>query len=157
MKKLLGVLTLALVWLCARGDEPASQNTAHRFGAGVLFGEPTGLSLKYFFTDVVAIDGALGWSFESETDFHLHSDILWHMNGLVESPEGQLALYFGAGARVKFREHEDDRFGIRVPVGVSYMFERVPVDVFAEVAPILDLAPSTRGAFNAGIGVRFWF
>jgi hypothetical protein len=33
----------------------------------------------------------------------------------------------------------------------------VPVDVFLEVAPILDFTPSTRGGFTAGIGARYWF
>ena len=180
MKRILTLATLLLAWAFAgRADElvPAAPSTnhnetpaasgansspgwadrSHRFGIGALFGEPTALSLKYFFNRDLAIDGAVGWSFESETDWHLHSDVLWHINDLVEVPDGNLALYFGGGVRLKFREHADDRFGIRVPVGVSYMFDRAPVDVFAEIAPILDLTPSTRGAFNAGIGVRWWF
>jgi hypothetical protein len=82
---------------------------------------------------------------------------LWHIHDIASVPEGQLSLYFGAGARVKFRDNGEERLGLRVPVGVSYLLEDVPVDVFLEVAPILDFTPSVRGGFTAGIGARFWF
>lgn len=127
-----------------------------RFGAGVILGEPTGVSLKYFLTDTTAIDGAIGWGFHRETDVHLHSDFLWHLHDIASVPEGQLSLYFGVGARLKVRDGED-RLGVRVPVGVSYLLDNVPVDMFLEVAPILDFTPSTRGGFTAGMGARFWF
>jgi len=133
-----------------------SMDIDQRFGAGVIFGEPTGVSLKYFLTEKTAIDGAIGWGFHRETDLHLHSDYLWHVHDFYPVSEGQLSLYFGAGLRVKFRDGED-RIGVRVPVGVSYRLENRPVDVFLEVAPILDVTPSTRGGFTAGIGARYWF
>jgi hypothetical protein len=128
-----------------------------RLGLGVIFGEPTGVSLKYFFTDSIAIDGGAGWAFHHHTDFHLHSDILWHDFDLIPVPEGKLPLYLGVGARLKVEDHADDRFGIRVPVGVSYFFERLPIEMFGEVAPVLDVAPSPRGGLTAGVGVRWWF
>lgn len=129
-----------------------------RFGAGLIIGEPTGASLKYYLSEKTAIDGAIGWGFHHETDLHLHGDYLWHFNDLFPSvSEGHLSLYVGVGARVKFRDNDDDRVGIRVPVGLSYMLENVPVDGFVEVAPVIDFTPSTRGGFTAGIGARFWF
>jgi hypothetical protein len=105
----------------------------------------------------MAIDGALGWSFEGETDPHIHSDFLWHLFDVFPVHEGRLPLYFGAGARVKFRENSSDQFGIRAPVGVSYIYKDKPVDVFVEVAPLLDFALSTRLGFMAGVGARYWF
>jgi hypothetical protein len=128
-----------------------------RFGAGLILGEPTGASLKYWLNDTLAVDGAIGWSFHRETDLHLHSDVLWHKFDLISVPEGRMPLYFGVGARVKFRDNDDDQVGIRVPVGVSYIFEKVPVDIFLEVAPVIDFTPSVRGGFTAGIGARYWF
>ena len=121
-----------------------------------MFGEPVGVSLKYWLNETMAIDGGIGASFHHDNGLQLHSDVLWHNFDLFTVPEGRLPLYLGVGARLKF-EDGDDRFGIRVPVGVSYMFENNPVDIFLEVAPILDLAPSVHGDFNAVIGVRFWF
>ena len=33
-----------------------------------------------------------------------------------------MPLYFGVGGRMVLRDNKDDRFGVRVPVGVSYRF-----------------------------------
>lgn len=135
----------------------SGNDLAGRLGVGVLLGEPTGVSVKYFLNEAIAVDGGFGWSFHNETDPHLHADLLWHKFDLISVPEGQLPVYVGIGGRVKFRDNDDDRVGFRLPIGVSYIFEDLPMDVFAEVAPIIDFTPSTRGGFNIGVGVRWWF
>lgn len=127
------------------------------FEVGAIFGEPTGLSLKYWMNDTMALDGGVGWSFRDEDDLHLHSDVLWHNFDVFKVSKGRLPLYYGVGARVKFRDNRDDLVGIRFPIGISYLFEDAPVSLFLEVAPVLDVAPDTDGDFTAGIGVRFCF
>jgi hypothetical protein len=134
----------------------AADYLENRFGAGLMLGEPTGASVKYWLNETFAIDGGLGGSFHRRNGVQLHSDALWHTFSLFDPPSGRLPLYFGVGGRVKFQEG-DDIFGLRFPVGVSYMFDNRPIDIFAEVAPILDLTPSVRGSFNVAIGARFWF
>ena len=135
-----------------------SYDNSGRFGAGVIFGEPTGLSLKYWLSDALAIDGAAGWSAADHTDFYLHSDVLWHNFDLIPVSHGRLPFYFGVGGLLRFRDdNQDNQVGIRVPVGLSYMFDRAPVDIFVEVAPAIDLAPSVRGDITGGIGIRYWF
>ena len=128
-----------------------------RFGIGAIFGEPTGVSGKFWINENMAIDGVVGWGFYEESEFYTHADVLWHLWDVIPVSRGRMPIYFGVGPRLKVREHEDDRFGVRFPVGVSYMFDNAPVDIFFEVAPILDLSPNTHGAFTAGIGVRYWF
>ncbi len=135
-----------------------------RFGLGVIVGEPTGLSLKYWLDDDHAIDGAAAWSFSGNDSFQLHADYLWHNYDLIDSGtlSGKLPVYYGVGARLKFkdddRHHDDDAaFGIRVPLGISYLFADAPFDLFAEIVPILDLTPDTDLELNAAIGVRFYF
>lgn len=128
-----------------------------KFEVGAIFGEPTGLSLKYWMSDTMALDGGVGWSFSHEDDLHLHSDVLWHKFDVFNVSKGQLPLYFGVGARMKFRDNRDDLFGIRFPIGISYLFEDAPVSLFLEVAPVLDVSPDTDGELTAGIGVRFCF
>ena len=44
-----------------------------------------------------------------------------------------------------------------VPVSDSYRFGNVPMDVFVEFAPILDLSAQQFNGFSAGIGARIWF
>ena len=130
---------------------------AGRFGIGLMVGEPTGLTAKYFIDSVFAIDAGLGWSFHDETDPQLHADLLWHKFDLIPVEKGQMPVYLGVGGRGKFRDNADDRAGIRFPIGISYIFDDKPLDVFVEFAPIIDFTPSTRGSFNIAIGARWWF
>jgi hypothetical protein len=73
---------------------------------------------------------------------------------------GKLPLYVGVGGRLKIKNNkgnDDNRFGIRVPLGIVYMLESAPVDVFLEIAPILDLTPKTDVSVNGGLGFRYFF
>jgi hypothetical protein len=74
---------------------------------------------------------------------------------LIPVPEGKLPFYVGVGGRVVFSD--DATIGVRVPLGLDYMFSNAPVDIFVELVPILNLAPSTDFDFNGGIGARYWF
>jgi hypothetical protein len=134
-----------------------SSDMAGKFGVGLIIGEPTGASVKYFLNDTIAVDAAAGWSTHDHTDFYTHGDILWHCFNLIPVQRGRLPVYFGVGALARFRDHnEDNQVGIRAPIGVSYLFDNVPIDVFAEIAPAIDVAPSVRGEVTGGVGVRFW-
>lgn len=162
-----GVALVALCGMAVQADEAmAAKNSptditedyVGKFGAGIILGEPTGLSVKYWLNQRLAIDGAAGWSIHDDSEFYLHSDLLVHKFDLIPVPEGKLPVYLGGGAFVRFREgHHDDELGVRVPVGVSYMFENLPLDIFAEIAPGIELAPSTRIDVSGGIGIRYWF
>lgn len=163
MKKHLVAFALSLAAIASNGqelktslDRAASDHLNNRFGAGVMVGEPMGLSLKYWLNEDFAVDGGLGSSFHRETGLQLHSDVLWHKFGLFDCPNGKLVPYLGLGGRVKFQD-DSDEFGFRFPVGVSYLLHDRPIDVFFEVAPILTVTPTVRGDFNVAIGARFWF
>ena len=135
-----------------------SENYAGRLGAGIIIGEPIGGSLKYWFNDTVAIDGAIGWSSHDNTDLYVHGDVLWHDFDLIPVSRGRLPVYFGVGGLIRFRDNnEDNQVGVRVPVGLSYMFDNAPVDVFVEIAPAIDVAPNVQGEITGGIGIRYWF
>ena len=143
----------------------ASAFAQEQLGLGVILGEPTGLSVKYWLDDKQAIDGGATWSFWDGDGFQLHADYLWHgfefLSPLVVS--GKLPVYAGVGARLKFRDdngkHDDGGdtvFGLRVPLGVSYLFDGKPFDIFAEIAPTLDLTPDVELNFAIAVGVRFY-
>jgi len=133
-------------------------NYAGKLGAGIIIGEPTGGSVKYWLNDTLALDGAVGWSLHDHSDLYVHSDVLWHDFYLIPVPQGRLPLYFGVGGLARFRDnHYDNEVGVRVPVGLSYMFDNAPVDIFVEVAPAVDVAPDIRTELTGGIGIRYWF
>jgi hypothetical protein len=45
----------------------------------------------------------------------------------------------------------------RFPVGLDYLPEATPLDVFLEIVPTLELVPASWLEFDGGIGVRYWF
>ena len=76
-----------------------------------------------------------------------------------------MLVYYGAGGRIKLkdddnskeRSNSDTRVGIRIPIGVTYIFENKPLDLFIEVVPILDVVPETDLRLNAALGIRYYF
>lgn len=133
-----------------------SLHAQHRgIGLGIIVGEPTGISFKYWTSSTTAFDAALAWSFIDEGAFHIHADYLLHSFYLITVPEGKLPFYYGIGGRLK--TSGDTRFGVRVPVGLDYLFQTTPIDIFLEVVPILDLTPKTDFKINAALGARYFF
>jgi hypothetical protein len=127
------------------------------FGLGVIVGEPTGITAKYFLDNHNAIDGGFGWSLNSDHDFHLYADYLYHVYFLTDVGEGELPLYFGVGGRFVYRDDKDNQAGIRVPVGLNYILASAPIGFFAEIVPILDLAPDVDLDLEGGVGFRYYF
>ncbi|KAA0265805.1 MAG: hypothetical protein EDM75_01650 [Chlorobiota bacterium] len=125
------------------------------FGLGIIVGEPTGLSGKYYLSESHAIDGAVAWSFKKDAALHIHADYLYHDNSFLNVTKGRLPLYVGIGGRIKLQDKS--RIGVRVPVGIAYEFPKAPVDVFVEIVPLLDIIPDTQFDFNGAIGVRYYF
>ncbi|MBI5216239.1 MAG: hypothetical protein HY960_10845 [Ignavibacteriae bacterium] len=126
------------------------------FGLGIILGEPTGISGKYWLDERSAIDGAVAWSFYRGSSIHIHGDYLFHNRSAFETEE-PLALYYGVGGRLKSGDKIQTQLGLRGVVGIDYLARTVPIDVFLELSPILDFAPATEFFFNAGLGARFFF
>lgn len=122
---------------------------------GLMLGEPTGVTYKYFITDVNAIDAGAAVSFIPDAVFQLSADFLRHYYHFANVGEGRLPLVYGAGLAVQFRD--DTRFGIRIPVGLTYIMQNLPLALFIDVAPRFDIVPDTEVSINAAVGVRYRF
>jgi hypothetical protein len=144
------VLCFAVALLAGSGH---SQDQG--FGIGVILGEPTGISGKIWTSQQNAVDAGLAYSFRRKGYFHLHADYLWHFPHVIQSAE-RFPLFAGIGGRVA-AGRGSGIFGIRIPFGLAYWVRSAPVEVFLEVAPIVDLAPATEVSGNGGIGARFFF
>jgi len=151
MMKIIAVLGIVMVILCSTA---ASQNESG-FGIGIIAGEPTGIAGKTWISQTTAFAGAAAWSFREEAAFHMHVDYVLHSFDLIKIDKGKLPIYYGIGGRVKLAD--DSKVGVRIPVGLDYLFEGAPVDVFVEIVPILELVPETEFSLNGGIGVRYFF
>ena len=135
------------------------------FGLGLMGGNPSGLSAKVWTSDRVALDAGLGYSLWYGRALHFHGDVLWHTNSLLQSSDdGFLPLYIGVGARVVMadnNDYPDMRIGLRVPFGLEYVFNSVPIGLFVEVVPTFDVTgvPSSHGFFgpSGSAGFRYYF
>lgn len=128
----------------------------NEFGVGVMLGEPSGISAKQWVSRTTAFDAGLAWSFANDTAIQLHADYLHHRVYLFESDdyEGRIPVYYGLGARLVLGD--ESKVGIRFPVGIGKTLRDYPVELFFELVPILDLAPSSNFAINAAIGARYY-
>ncbi len=128
-----------------------------KFGIGVLAGIPSGITGKFMIDDVNAVDLGAGWRTSGDNELYLYGDYLMHVYDLIPVTKGKLPMYFGAGLRYIDREDHDDKFGLRIPVGLEYLFEGVSLDAFFELVPVLNLSPDTDFDLEGGIGIRFFF
>lgn len=141
------------------------------FGLGLELGAPFGLNGKYFLSDDGALNfgiGADGYYRGTRDGLHLYFDYLWHPISLANPPEFQLPFYIGIGGRL-WSFDDDDRdvvddgvaFGVRVPIGIAFDLNNIPLDFFIQLTPVLDFYQGYRDNvgfwFDGSIGVRFWF
>ncbi|MDY6827876.1 MAG: hypothetical protein SV583_00740 [Pseudomonadota bacterium] len=133
-------------------------------GLGAMVGEPTGLTAKWWLDNDAAIDVGAAWALSDDDEFQLHVDYLVHRHDWVSIPDLQAytPVYFGVGARVKFEEDDrgkddDDVVGIRFPVGIALRPHDTPLEFFAELVPIVDVAPDSEFDLNAAVGGRYYF
>jgi hypothetical protein len=144
-----------------------------KFGLGLELGEPSGLNGKYFLSSSHALDFGVGYIYHDyygDDGIHLYADYLWHPLVLAKADAFELPLYIGVGGRFWQFDYACDRFGcdtasaigVRVPVGISFDFNRSPIDIFVQLVPTLDFFRSYRDhdvhfGIDGSVGVRFWF
>ena len=158
-KNILFTIVIGLIMILAK---PVTAQD-HGFGMGLILGEPTGLSAKLWTSNDNAFDFAAAWSFkkyhhndnQNDGSILLQADYVWHFFNLMPVSSGKLPLYIGIGGRVVLAD--DPNFGVRVPIGIDYLFADAPIDVFLELVPILDLSPETDFGVGGGLGIRYWF
>lgn len=153
MNRIFLVAALATVLLAPA----AAADNSYGFGLGIMVGEPTGLSGKLWLSGTTALDMGAAWSIDSNSGFQGQVDYVWHKFDLIKVDKGKLPLYYGIGGRFKAWENSDDAVGVRIPVGLNYLFESSRFDIFFELVPTLDLTPSTDFDFNGALGGRFFF
>lgn len=131
---------------------PAQQT---KFGIGIILGEPTGITSKYWINSNSAFVGGLSWSFKDNDALYMHLDYVNHDYTLIGVNRGKLAVYYGIGGKILFAK--ETNIGVRIPVGLNYIFQGTPIDLFLELVPSLNLIPSTTFDIGGGVGVRYYF
>ena len=157
----------ALVTVAAPVTAAAQPAEKGNLGLGLIIGEPTGLAAKLYLDDDNAIQGAVGGAFVGG-GLHVHADYLWHPWILEDRDSFTLPVYVGPGLRAIYYDkgRDGDDFvalGPRVVGGLVFDFKEIPLDVFVEVAGVLEYGfiEGDEGgiglAINAGAGARYYF
>lgn len=167
MRFLHPAVVAACLLMIVQGSQAQQYGYGSRnFGLGVIIGEPTGLSAKLWTANSTAFDFGLGWSiggdgrydgtYAGRSRVHLHMDYLWHSFDAIESTE-RFPLYYGIGARINSGGGYQSSAAVRGVIGIAWLPRETPIDLFFEVAPSLQLTPSSGFGVDAGIGGRFYF
>jgi hypothetical protein len=131
-------------------------------GVGIILGVPTGISFGYRVNSKSHFDAAVAWSVTHDS-VHIHVNSLFELMQIVDpnAPMYQFPLYAGLGVRVQLDPGQATklnlRLGLRVPVGITFLPQTAPFEVFAEIAPVMSLIPDTSVSFDGAIGARYYF
>lgn len=159
MRKLLSLI-FAIFFISSSLVQAAGED----FGLGISIGAPTGLSAKVWTNQNEAFGGGL--SFSSGSYFLIYADYLFHDRNLFPRRNQfltQLVPYLGVGGVFSSDSDKDKkasertRFGVRIPIGVEWRSSRYPIGVYLEVAPGIDIIPSTDLIFMGVLGIRYYF
>jgi hypothetical protein len=147
-------LLLLLGFLLLPAPSPAAVQGP---GYGVTLGEPVGATAKLWVDQDEAwvlglgVNPAGGYSVQGTADYVLH---IFEFGRFFNLPS--LALATGLGARINGPDDGDYEPGLRFPAGLSYFLDAENIELFAEIAPVLDLSPEVELDLNAVAGIRFY-
>lgn len=136
--------------------------SANEAQIGIVLGSTAGLSGKYDLGGNRSIDGVLAYSTDSKYGNYFHIDYIFDKaRNFAMGSVTPVYLYYGPGLRVvNIRTGEDNgktKLGFRGPIGVNVQTKNPDLEIFGEVAPTVDLTPSTSVYLEVGIGIRFRF
>jgi len=142
----------AFISLFAVSAGPLLAQEAGGFGAGVIIGNPTGITGKYWLSGSRAMDAGVGLG----SDVSLYGDYLWHsFEALPQPSKGKLPAYVGVGLQLE--EKSSGESGIRGVVGIAYWFQGKPLELFVEAVPLLRFSSGDSLSVGAGLGLRYYF
>lgn len=139
------------------------------WGIGVIIGGPAALTAKHILSSKAALDFGLGYNWNNS--MQIYSDYLFVFPGAfstVERPGKDISPYLGLGGAlslyhsnhkpsIRGKDDVDMALAIRVPLGLSWMISETPVELFIELAPILDFIPGLYVEVSGGLGARVYF
>ena len=145
----------------ASADSSPYGPEGRRFGAGIIVGDPTGLTLKGYLTSRIALGAIAAWSFVNDS-FTAIGDVTYDILDIPTSVSTvTFPVYVGVGGKVGIRGKKDNQrktiVGIRVPLGIAAQWTNHPAEVYVEVAPGIEVIPGVEFDITGGIGARYYF
>lgn len=138
------------------------------FGLGIMVGEPTGITAKFWIDGGKAVALSVGNSYMGK--LRIGADYLWHFNAFNSQV---VNLYAGPGIAVGigesggwwyqnknktwYKEDDDIGFGVRGVFGLNIAPRNTPLEFFGEVGLMIGILPANYTNTEGSIGVRFYF
>ena len=127
------------------------------FGLGIMGGDPSGINGKYYLNSINAVEVGLGVGvFGGDNSFAMHIDYLYHNHDLIKASE-KFPVFYGVGIRIRSKEEAEFGLGVRGVIGIQWVSQTVPIDIFLHVAPVFKLLPATKFGVDGALGVRYYF
>jgi hypothetical protein len=143
---------ILLVLALAAGVQPACAAKTGDLGFGAMLGSPMGVTAKYWWNELVAFDGGIGYGNAGV----FYADVLFNSWTLVPQRfKSPVNIYFGAGPRVA--TDDGGQFAVRAMAGAGYWPKNAPVELFAEVGPTFKVTPDSEVGIDGGVGFRYYF
>jgi len=121
-------------------------NAKAEIAAGIIIGEPTGVSVRVDHFPVLGF----AWSLNKNW-MHIQGDYIF-IDNVIQDP---LRWYLGGGLFLGISD-DNVNFGVRVPVGLQIQFHP-NFEVFGELAPGITILEETDLYLGGGIGIRYIF
>ena len=145
---------LAAILLLAGASVFAQSPMNRDFGVGLILGEPSGATAKYWTAYDQALVGSVGISRFEATRVGL--DYMWHFNSFNSDVVG---LYAGPGVAFgALQGSSGDRVGARAMLGMNIVPRSTALEVFFEAGPLFSI-PSGGGvntSLDAAAGIRIY-
>ena len=94
--------------------------------------------------------------------------------GVRQADAFELPFYIGGGLRywdfrycfMGFCDYGGSAIGFRIPIGIAFDFNNVPLDIFLQIVPVLDFLygdyydryrDRSHLGVDGSVGIRFWF
>jgi len=145
-------LLLAFVCVFAAGVGPLRAQQAGKFGAGVVIGDQTGITGKFWLDESHALAAGVGLG----SDVSIYGDFLWNSWTILPQPsQGKLPAYLGVGVQMGNANNNDS--GLRGVAGLAYWLPRNPLEIFFELVPVFHSTHGMHSDLNADLGLRYYF
>lgn len=163
MKNHIKYLAIIITSLVLSANLVHSQKPNGNFGFGLVLGDPSGLTGKFWLGNSDAVNIAVGSSYFGKlrvgVDYQWHFDAFrsnqWNLFGAAG---GVLGLGEGNDyVRKKYFEDDEDLgLGARGVFGVNFIPKGGNFEIFAEAGLLVGFVPEFGSGFDFGIGARFY-
>lgn len=140
-------------------SDRAPDTAGRDLGIGLIAGDPTALTFKAMLADHHALQLHAGWRIGPADGgrLTLAADYL-HQFVVVDpgTSKGQLSPYVGLGGKISAGDGKE-LAGARVPLGLSWFFGAVPIELGLELAPGIAVLPGPDLLVDGGLVARYWF